>query len=68
LVNAIISKHAALIRARVGVPDMARDAGVIGLIVQGDDLSLGTLTAKLGNVEGVQVRSALTKKTDAPEE
>ena len=62
-VNAIISQYASLIRARVGVPDTEEDAAVIGLIVQGDDLSLGALTAKLGNLEGVQVKSALTKKS-----
>ena len=68
MVNAILSKHASLIRARVGVPDMERDTGVIGLIVQGDDLSLGALTAKLGNIEGVQVRSALAKKPQKQED
>jgi len=67
LVNAILSKHASMIRARVGVPDVEHDAGVIGLIVQGDDRSLGALTAKLGNINGVQVRSALVKKTQKEE-
>ena len=61
-VNTLISEYAALIRARVGVPDSEHDAAVIGLIVHGDDISLGKLTAKLGNIPGVQVKSALTKK------
>ncbi len=60
-VNAVISQHAALIRARVGVPDAEHNAAVIGLIVEGDDRSLGILTAKLGNLCGVQVKSALTQ-------
>lgn len=61
-VNALISAHASLVKARVGVPDAERDAAVIGLIVEGDDQALGSLTAKLGNIPGVQVKSALTKK------
>lgn len=62
-VNALISQHAALVKARVGVPDAEHGAAVIGLIVEGDDRALGSLTAKLGNIPGVQVKSALTKKT-----
>lgn len=60
-VNQVISQYASLIRARVGVPDSELDEAVIGLIVRGDDRSLGALTAKLGNIEGVQVKSALTQ-------
>ena len=63
MVNAIISQHAAVIKARVGVPDAQGDSAVIGLVVQGEDLTLGSLTAKLGNIRGVQVKSALTKNT-----
>lgn len=61
-VNAVISQHAALVRARVGVPDAATGASVIGLIVQGDNRSIGSLTAKLGNIKGVQVKSALAQE------
>lgn len=60
-VNQVISQYASLIRARVGVPDSELDEAVIGLIVRGDDRSLGALTAKLGNIEGVQVKSALSQ-------
>ena len=61
-INGIISQYAKVIKARVGVPDAEHDSAVIGLIVEGDDLSLGALTAKLGNVKGVQVKSALSQK------
>ena len=67
-VNTILSQHAALIRARMGVPDTDHDAAVIGLIVHGDDRALGALTAKLGNIPGVQVKSALAKKTQKQED
>ncbi|MEA5016592.1 MAG: TM1266 family iron-only hydrogenase system putative regulator [Candidatus Limiplasma sp.] len=61
LVNAVISQHASLVRARMGVPDAASGASVIGLIVQGDNRAIGSLTAKLGNIKGVQVKSALVQ-------
>ena len=60
-VNALISEHASLIRARIGVPNAESGAAVIGLIVEGDDIALGSLTAKLGNIHGIQVKSALAK-------
>lgn len=61
LVNAVISRHAPLVRGRIGLPDAASGASVIGLIVQGDDRSIGSLTAQLGNIKGVQVKSALAQ-------
>ena len=54
--------YARVIKARVGVPDADSSAAVIGLIVEGDNRELGALTAKLGNLHGVQVKSALTRK------
>ena len=40
---------------------------MIGLIVEGDNLTLGSLTAKLGNIAGVEVKSALAKKKAEPQ-
>ena len=65
-VNAILGQSGRVIRARVGVPDTDTPAAVIGLIVEGSNQALGTLTAKLGNVPGVEVKSALTRKTSTP--
>ena len=64
-VNAILSQNAAVVKARVGVPDLDTASAVIGLIVEGDNLALGSLTAKLGNLPGVEVKSALTRKKQA---
>ena len=60
-VNHIIGEYAAVVKARVGVPDVHTQSAVIGLIVEGDNLVLGSLTAKLGNLKDVQVKSALSK-------
>lgn len=61
-VNHIIAEYAAVVKARIGVPDSESPSAVIGLVVEGENLTIGSLTAKLGNLRGVQVKSALTKK------
>ena len=64
-VNTTLGQYARVIRARVGVPDADSPAAVIGLIVEGSNQELGSLTAKLGNLSGVEVKSALSKKGHA---
>ena len=66
-VNLLLGQNASVIKARIGVPDSVSPAAVIGLIVEGDNQALGALTAKLGNLPGVEVKSALTKKKPATE-
>lgn len=61
-VNTTLGPYARVIKARVGVPDTDSPAAVIGLIVEGSNQELGALTAKLGNLRGVEVKSALSKK------
>lgn len=61
-VNLTLGRYARVIRARVGVPDADSSAAVIGLIVEGGNQELGALTAQLGNLRGVEVKSALVKK------
>ena len=60
-INQIISQYQRLITGRIGVPDHDRGMAVIGLLVRGSNGDVGALTAKLGNVPGAQVKSALTK-------
>ncbi len=59
-INQIISEFADMIRGRIGVPDRETGIGVIGLIVEGTNDRIGAMTGKLGNIKGVQVKSALT--------
>jgi putative iron-only hydrogenase system regulator len=61
-INRIIGEYSAVVKARIGVPDNRAASAVIGLIVEGENLLIGSLTAKLGNLKGVQVKSALSKK------
>ena len=59
-VNKILSGFGGIIRGRIGIPDQESGEAVIGLIVKGSNDDLGALTGKLGNLSGVQVKSALT--------
>jgi len=60
-VNQIISQYQEMVTGRIGVPDHDRNMAVIGLLIRGDAQRVGAFTGKLGNVPGVQVKSAMTK-------
>ena len=60
-VNQVISQYQHIVTGRIGVPDHERNIAVIGLLVRGDNMTIGAFTARLGNIPGVQVKSAMTK-------
>ena len=66
-VNEILSLYRQIIRARMGVPDHETDEAVIGLVVKGTNEQLGAMTGRLGNLKGVQVKSALAAPKAAKE-
>ena len=66
-VNEILSLYRQIIRARMGVPDHETDEAVIGLVVKGTNEQLGAMTGRLGNLKGVQVKSALAAAKAAKE-
>lgn len=59
--NAILHDNADLILGRLGLPYRERKISVISLIVEGTTDQIGALTGKLGNLPGVNVKSALSK-------
>ena len=59
-VNAVLSDYSEIIVGRMGIPYRERDLSVISLIVDGTTDQIGAMTGKLGNIEGVKVRSAIT--------
>ncbi len=61
-VNELLSEHGDIVVARVGMPYKERKCCVITLIVDATTDELGSLTGKLGALDGVSVKSALTKK------
>lgn len=64
-INHLLGKYSDLIIGRMGVPRILHNekgVSVISLIVHGTNEEVGALTGKLGNIRGVQVKSALSNK------
>ena len=59
-INFIISDHAEIIIGRQGIPLRDRGVNVISLVLEGTTDDIGSLTGRLGRVEGVKVKSVLT--------
>jgi len=58
-INEILSDHASIIICRQGFP---RDNhSIISLVIEGDTDTIGSLTGRLGKLEGIEVKSALLK-------
>lgn len=57
--NNILSLYSSIIIGRMGLPNRGA-VNVISLIVEGSNDEIGALTGKLGNLDGIKVRSALT--------
>jgi putative iron-only hydrogenase system regulator len=60
-VNEMLSDFADIIKARMGVPYKEKDCSVITLIVDATTDEVGKMTGRLGMIEGVSVKSALSK-------
>ncbi|HHD82749.1 MAG TPA: CopG family transcriptional regulator [Bacteroidetes bacterium] len=60
-VNRIFSKYGEIIIGRMGIPYEEKNIGIITLIVKGSTDEIGALTGKLGMIEGVSVKSAMSK-------
>lgn len=62
-INEVLHEHADIIVGRMGLPYKQKGISVISLIVDGSTDAIGSLTGQLGNIPGVNVKSALSKKT-----
>jgi len=62
IVNDILSQYANLILARTGLPKAKGNTSVITLVIDATTDELGLLTGKLGNIQGISVKSGLAKK------
>ncbi len=60
-INHIISEFGEIVLARVGLPYKEKHVSVITLIVDATTDEVGALTGKLGALEGVSVKSGLSK-------
>lgn len=59
-VQSVLSGFGDIIIGRMGVPDRANGINAIALIVEGDNEQLSALTGKLGRIDSVSVKSAVT--------
>lgn len=59
--NNILSMHSSIIIARQGLPIREKGISVISLILEGTNDQISSLTGKIGKIEGIQVKSVLTK-------
>lgn len=63
-INDLLHEYAHIISGRMGLPHLnGRDVNLISIVVDGTNDDIGSLTGKLGAVNGVSVKSALSKKT-----
>ena len=59
-VQSLLSDYGDIIVGRMGVPDKANGINAIALIVEGENEQLSALTGKLGRLDSVSVKSAVT--------
>ncbi len=59
-VQSVLSDFGDIIIGRMGVPDKANGINAIALIVEGENEQLSALTGKLGRLDSVSVKSAVT--------
>ena len=64
-VNALLSEFGDIILARTGVPCPKRNCSAITLVIDATTNQLGSLTGRLGRVDGVSVKSMLSKTAQA---
>ncbi len=62
IVNEILSQFSDLILARTGLPNAKQNTSIITLVIDATTDELGVLTGKLGNIQGVAVKSGLAKE------
>lgn len=64
-VNGLLSDFGDIILSRTGVPCPKRNCSAITLVVDATTDQLGSLTGRLGRIEGVSVKSMLSKMQHA---
>ena len=62
-VNEILHVYSHLIIGRMGIPYREKNVSVISLIIDGTSDEISAMTGRLGKLEGVNVKSALAKKS-----
>ncbi len=61
LVNEALTAYGDIVIGRMGIPYHERDLNIVTLIVDATTDEIGALTGKLGQIQGVTVKSTLAK-------
>ena len=64
-VNTLLSEFGDIILARTGVPCPKRNCSAITLVIDATTNQLGSMTGRLGRLDGVSVKSMLSKTPPA---
>lgn len=59
-VNEVLSSFGSIIVGRMGIPYRERGISVMSIIVDGTNDEIGALAGKLGNINGIKAKVALT--------
>ncbi|MDR2266267.1 MAG: CopG family transcriptional regulator [Christensenellaceae bacterium] len=59
-IQSILTEMSDIIIGRMGIPDRVNKFNIISVAVAGDTESISALAGKLGRLEGVSVKSAIT--------
>lgn len=60
--NDILSRHAAIIIGRQGIPVRDRGVSVISLVIEGTADEISTLSGQIGRLEGVTSKAVMAKE------
>ena len=61
--NEIVSAFKGIVKGRMGIPFEEQDMAVISLTVVAELDDINSLTGKLGNLQNVTVKAAISEKT-----
>lgn len=59
-VQNVLSEYGDIIMGRMGIPNKKHGINCISLIVNGENEQISALTGKLGRIDSINVKSALT--------
>ena len=60
-VNTLLSEYSEIVLGRQGIPIRDLGINIISLVIEGNTDQINALTGRIGKLEGVEVRSILTK-------
>jgi putative iron-only hydrogenase system regulator len=60
--NTLVAEYQGIIRGRMGIPFHEEKVSVVSITLVGDLDEINSLTGKLGNLDGVQIKTLVSKK------